>query len=104
MPPLSFALGGGISVFPGVTSPVELPAPLGDETYVVTKTAAELMGVTPSTITHWRTNGYLAPIPGSPPHKPLYRWADVIEAEYLARQAAIRTSGTDKRVRRTIAA
>ena len=39
----------------------------------------------------------------SPPRRPLYRLADVIEAEYLARQAAIRTSGTDKRARRVIA-
>ena len=40
----------------------------------------------------------------SPPRRPLYRLAGVIEAEYLARQAAIRTSGTDKRARRVIAA
>jgi hypothetical protein len=84
---------------------VELPPPAPDGiTYVVTKTAAALIGVAECTITRWRSLGYLRPVEGSPPRRPLYRWPDIIEAEYQARQAAIRASGTDAQVRRIRAA
>jgi hypothetical protein len=84
---------------------VELPPGAADGTvYVVTKTAAALIGVAPCTITRWRDLGYLTPVAGSPPRKPLYRWPDVVEAEYQARQAAIAASGTDRQVRRSRAA
>jgi hypothetical protein len=84
---------------------VELPPPAPDGvTYVVTKTAAALIGVAECTITRWRHLGYLEPVPGSPPRRPLYRWPDVVEAEYRARQAAIAASGTDAQVRRLRAA
>jgi hypothetical protein len=84
---------------------VQLPEPQADGLiYVVTKQAAGLMGVTPATITHWRSRGYLKPQPGSLPRKPVYLWTDVVEAEFLAREAAIRASGTDRQVRRRIAA
>jgi hypothetical protein len=95
----------GLFLFAGVSAPVELPAPAPDGvTYVVTKTAAALIGVAECTITRWRTAGYLSPVEGSPPRRPLYRWPDVVEAEYLARQAAIAASGTDAQVRRIRAA
>lgn len=94
----------GLFAFRGV-APLELPAPHSDGiTYVVTKQAAALTGVTPATITHWRTNGYLKPIPGSPPRKPVYVWDDVVEAEFLARQAAIAASGSDAQCARRHAA
>ncbi|MCW2904036.1 MAG: hypothetical protein JWO67_6301 [Streptosporangiaceae bacterium] len=84
---------------------MELPRPGPDgRVYVITQTAARLIGVDESTITRWRTLGYLKPVPGSPPRKPLYLWDDVVEAEYLARQAAITASGTDVQCRRRLAA
>jgi hypothetical protein len=84
---------------------MELPAPGPDGlVYVITKTAAALIGVAPCTITRWRDLGYLKPVPGSPPRKPLYLWDDVIEADYTARMAAIAASGTDIQVRRNLAA
>lgn len=85
----------------GERAPVELPAPAADGlTYVTTTTAARLLGVAPVTITGWKALGYLTPVPGSPPGKPLYLWDDVLDAEYERRQAALRTSGSDKRCRR----
>src|SRR6266446_4569988 len=81
MPPDGITRRGPIS-FPGVNAPVELPPPAPDGvTYVVTKTAAALIGVAECTITRWRHLGYLEPVPGSPPRRPLYRWPDVVEAE-----------------------
>jgi len=98
------ASGRRLSAFPGVSA-LEMPFPAADgAVYVFTKQAADLMGVTPGTITHWRSRGYLEPVPGSPPRKPLYRWDDVVDAEYQARMAAIEASGTDIQVRRRIAA
>lgn len=64
------------------------PAPDG-HVYVTTTQAAALLGVHKSTISQWRAKGYLAPHPASPPRRPLYRWADVLEAERRTRRAAI---------------
>lgn len=84
---------------------MELPPPAPDgEIYVSTKQAAMGMRVAPCTITRWRHLGYLTPIEGSPPRKPMYRWSDVIEAEYTAWQAALAASGTDVQIRRRHAA
>lgn len=95
---------GGFFAVRGV-HPVQLPDPIADDlVYVFTKQAAALIGVAPCTITRWRALGYLKPAPGSPPRKPAYLWDDVLEAEYKARMAAIRTSGTDVQVRRERAA
>lgn len=58
------------------------------------------MGVSPCTVTQWRNRGYLQPVEGSPPRKPLYRMRDVEDAEHQARLNAIRTSGSDRKVRR----
>lgn len=97
-------MSAGLFAFRGV-APLDLPEPRADGIiYVFTKQAAALMGVTPATITRWRSVGYLAPVPGSPPRKPAYRWDDVVEAEYLARMAAIAASGTDVQCTRSIAA
>lgn len=74
-------------------------SPDGEE-YVLTKEAAEAMGVSPCTVTQWRNRGYLRPVEGSPPRKPLYRMRDVEDAEHQARLNAIRTSGSDRKVRR----
>ncbi len=71
------------------------------ETYVTTKEAAALMRVAISTVSRWRAKGYLKPIPGSPPRKPIYTYTAVLEAEYVARQKGIEASGSDRQVRRT---
>jgi predicted site-specific integrase-resolvase len=70
------------------------------ETYVFTKAAAEAMGVAECTVSQWRRRGYLEPVPGSPPRKPLYRLSDVRRAEKLTRDNAIRVSGSDRQVQR----
>ena len=70
------------------------------ETYVTTAEAAALMRVAVSTVSRWKAKGYLKPVPGSPPRKPIYAYTDVTDAEYKARQEAIKASGTDKQVQR----
>jgi hypothetical protein len=78
-----------------------LPPPSQDGTiWLTTAQAAAEMRVAPCTITSWRTKGYLAPHPASPLRHPLYSLDDLIGAEHAARAAALRTSGTLKRVRR----
>jgi len=78
-----------------------LPGPSDDgETYILTKAAAEAMGVAVCTISQWRRRGYLEPVKGSPPRKPLYRLSDVRRAEKLTRDRAIEATGSDKQVRR----
>lgn len=84
---------------------MEIPEPAADGViYVFTFQAACLLGVDPSTITRWRHLGYLAPIPASPPRRPVYRWDDAVAAEFKARMAAIAASGTDVQVQRNLAA
>lgn len=73
--------------------------PDGEE-YVTRGHAAELMGVDPDTITTWVRKGYLQPVPGCPPRLQLYARSAVEEAERLAYEAALRTSGSGKRVER----
>lgn len=68
------------------------------ERYVTRKHAAQLAGVAPVTITHWVRMGYLKPLDGCPPRRLLFRLDDVAEAEKQAHDAAVRTSGSDKRV------
>jgi len=86
----------------GVASPVDLPDRVRDgETYVTTKEAAALMRVAISTVSRWRAKGYLKPVPGSPPRKPVYTYSAVLEAEYTARQNGIAASGSDRQVQRT---
>lgn len=68
------------------------------EQYLTRKQAAKLMGITPKTIGTWEARGHLARLSGCPPRKPIYRLSDVIDAEYEARAAAVRTSGSDTRV------
>lgn len=78
-----------------------LPAAAADgETYLFTKDAAVAMGVAMCTISQWRRRGILEPVDGCPPRKPLYRLSDLRRAEQVARENAIRTSGSDLRVRR----
>lgn len=80
---------------------MDLPdAAFDGEYYVTTARAARLLGIATCTISAWKKRGYLAPVEGSPPSRPLYLWTDVLEAEYTARQNAIRTSGTDVQVKR----
>jgi len=54
------------------------------------------MGRQPPAIRRWVKLGYLAEVEGAPGW---YRFSDVAAAELKARQAALRTSGTDKRAR-----
>lgn len=80
---------------------MELPPAAHDgETYVTTTLGARLLRVAVCTISSWKAKGYVQPVTGSPPGRPLYRWDDLIEAEYIARQNAIRTSGSTKQVQR----
>jgi predicted site-specific integrase-resolvase len=71
--------------------------------YLTNAQAAMAFGVAPSTVSGWVRAGYLTAA-GARGRRAVYRLADVAEAEYQARQAAIRTSGSDKRVRRIRAA
>jgi hypothetical protein len=71
------------------------------ETFVTTAEAAALMRVAVSTVSRWKAKGYLKPVPGSPPRKPVYTYSAVLEAEYVARQNGIAASGSDRQVRRT---
>lgn len=73
--------------------------PDGEE-YWTTKQAAEALDVAPSTVSTWRRNGYLTPVEGSPLRKPIYRKLDVIRAEKIAYDNAMRTSGSAKRTSR----
>lgn len=73
--------------------------PDGEE-YWTTAQAAAVMDVSPSTISTWRGRGYLRPVAGSPPRRPLYRRTDVVQAEKAAYEAALRTSGSAKRTSR----
>ena len=69
------------------------PAPDG-KVYVTTAQAALAMGRKPPAIRRWVRIGYLAEAaPG------LYEFSAVTAAEKKARDAAIRTSGTDARAR-----
>ena len=98
-------LAAGRFRVPGVVLPVQIPDAIADDlVYVFTKKAAELIGVAPCTITRWRDLGYLTPVPGSPPRKPVYLWDDVVEAEFTATQNGLRTSGIDPRTQRSRAA
>lgn len=77
--------------------------PDGEE-YVTRQQAAKLMGVAPNTISTWVARGHLTPVEGCPPRHPLYRMSDVVEAEFKAREAARRTSGSEARARRNFRA
>ncbi|MFI6594968.1 hypothetical protein ACIBHX_01900 [Nonomuraea sp. NPDC050536] len=70
------------------------------ERYVTRAQAAEVKGVSVGAIDGWIRKGYLAPLEGCPPRRLLFNLADVDAAELLAYEAAVRTSGTDKRVTR----
>ena len=70
------------------------------ERYVTRAHAAELKGVTVGAIDGWVRKGYLAPLKGCPPRHLLFKLADVDAAELLAYEAAVRTSGSGKRVER----
>ena len=67
---------------------------------VTRQQAAIVKGVSVATVDRWVRIGYLAPIEGCPPRRRLYTLADVDAAELLAYEAAVRTSGCDKRVER----
>ncbi|HEV2255383.1 MAG TPA: hypothetical protein VGS06_19555 [Streptosporangiaceae bacterium] len=69
------------------------PAPDG-EIYLTTAQAAQAMGRKPPAIRRWVRIGYL---PEAAPG--LYAFSAVAAAEKRAREAAIRTSGTDARAR-----
>lgn len=73
--------------------------PDGDR-YVTRAHAAELKGVSTDAIDGWVRKGYLAPLEGCPPRRRLFNLADVDVAELLAYEAAVRTSGSEKRVER----
>lgn len=69
---------------------MNLPPVIDGVTYVLTKQAAALMGVSVPTISRWKEKGWLTPIPESPPGKPIYRLSDVRATEARARRARSR--------------
>jgi DNA-binding transcriptional MerR regulator len=70
------------------------------EIYLTAAEAAAVAGVKPPAVRRWVRIGYLTPAAKDPRGRALYTFAAVTRAEKLARDAAIRTSGTTKRVRR----
>jgi hypothetical protein len=69
---------------------IELPAPAADgRTYVSTRQAAAAVDVAPCTISRWKREQLLTPLPGSPPRQPMYDLEAVRDAERAARQKAI---------------
>ena len=72
------------------------------ETYLTAAEGGEAFGIGAAAVRRWKRLGYLqAAVPGRPE---LYAFTALAEAEKKARDAAIATSGTDKRVQRNIAA
>lgn len=67
--------------------------------YLTSAQAAEITGVKPAAVRRWEHIGYLESAPGTSRRK-LYEYTAVLRAERLAREAAIRTSGSDTRVQR----
>jgi len=85
--------------------PVVMPARAPDDrVYLTTAQAAEEFGVTQDCIRRWRKLGYLKPAVTSSRGRSLWEFGALARAELLARDAAIATSGSDKRVRRNLAA
>jgi hypothetical protein len=90
MPPERYS--SGAFAYPGGARML-LPDPAPDgEIYVTTAQAAQAMGRQPPAIRRWVKLGRL---PESAPG--IYRLSDVAAAEQLAREAAIRTTGSDTR-------
>jgi hypothetical protein len=84
-----------------VPSPLLLPPAAPDgETYLFTKEAAAAVGVAVCTISQWKAKGYIEPLPGSPPRKPLYSLSALRRAERETRERAIEATGTDRLVQR----
>lgn len=80
---------------------MELPDPGPDgRIYLTTAQAAKVFGVAACTISQWKARGYLQPLAGSPDRKPLYEYGALAEAEHRAWQNALRTSGSDRRIKR----
>jgi hypothetical protein len=75
-----------------------------DRAYLRTAKAAEAFGVTPEAIHRWHRLGYVDPVATSKRDGSLWEFSALAEAEKRARDAAVATSGTDKRARRTFAA
>lgn len=72
------------------------------EKYVTRAQAAKIKGVALGTIDGWIRKGYLASIPGCPPRHQMFKLADVDRAETTAYLAALRTSGSGRRVERRL--
>jgi predicted site-specific integrase-resolvase len=84
---------------------VLLPAPAANEKiYLTTAQAAEAFGVSPDAVRRWVRVGYLEPAVRGERGRLLFEYVAVGRAEKMARDAAIATSGTDRRVRRKLAA
>src|SRR5690554_6215380 len=88
--------GGG-----GVPHGEFLTGPDGEQLVPRAQPAA-LKGVKPPTVDPRVPADYPAPIPGCPPRRRLFRLDDVDRAETLAYEAAVRTSGSAKRVTRAL--
>jgi hypothetical protein len=74
------------------------------ETYLTAAEGGEAFGVSAAAVRRWKRLGYLKAAVTDGRGRSLYSFTALAEAEKIARDAAIATSGTDKRVRRNIAA
>lgn len=83
---------------------MEIVAHIGPdgERYVDRVNAAKLMGVDPDTVSGWVAQGRLAAV--GPRRYQLFRLEDVQNAELAAHDGAVRTSGSDVRVKRNLVA
>jgi len=80
-----------------------LPAAAPDgKTYLSTSQAAEAAGVQPPAVRRWVRIGYLDPVARDEHGRSLYEFSAVMDAEKMARDAAVRTSGTAKRATRDL--
>jgi hypothetical protein len=98
--PLTGISGGGHSAFLGVVVRIEAHLGPDGERYVTRAHAAALKGVSVGALDGWVRKGYLKPLEGCPPRRLMFNLSDVDAAELLAYQAALRTSGSGKRVER----
>lgn len=74
-----------------------------DQIYLTSAQAGQVAGVSAAAIRRWEKLGYLSSIT-EPGQMRLYAYEAVVTAEFRAREAAIRTSGSEARVQRHFAA
>lgn len=92
--------GAGAFPCPGVRMLLPDRAPDG-RVYLTVRQAAEAAGVKPPAVRRWERLGYLTRVATDSRGHAIHELSAVLGAEKLARDAAVRTSGCDKRARRS---